>query len=347
MTVERAAEIAEPGGSIIIVTHNSQVNGILEECLKFGRLRERIVILPEPQMRNTAPAIAFAVSYLKEAGAFEETTIVLTADHLITPVEAFKSDVEKAVILAEQGNLVTFGIVPTRPETGYGYIEAGDFLPPGRKVHGFKEKPDAPTAESYLAAGNYFWNSGMFVFRNSVFAGELNAFEPEIMGTFSQIDDLRFEERRTALPMVINEGISIAWKSGFVDQLYARLPKISIDYAVMERSDKTAVVETTFRWNDIGSWDEMAQLLDDGIVEISGGNALSGIGVKTGNVAPVYQVESHGNYVYSELPVTVCGLDNIAVIVKNGRVLVFERGQSQLVKQAVEQMKEDGRDDLI
>ncbi len=344
MTVERAAEISSGGGSIVIVTHNTQVPGILTECLKLGRLRERIVILPEPQMRNTAPALGFAVAYLKDVGAFEETTVVLAADHLITPIEAFREAVGKATELARQDHLVTFGIVPTRPETGYGYIEAGDALPPGRRVNAFKEKPDSETARSYVAAGNYLWNSGMFVFKNSVLTAELEQYQPEIVESFSRIETLPFEERRTKLPLVNHEGITVAWKSGFLDQLYAKLPKISIDYAVMERSTRAAVVEADFTWNDIGSWDEMAQLLRDGVVKPQDGNALT---PGDGKAAPVIQIESSTNYVYSELPVAICGVNDVSVIVKNGRVLVLGRERGQLVKEAVETMKEQGRDELV
>jgi mannose-1-phosphate guanylyltransferase len=125
MTVERAGEVA-PRATIVIVTHVSQMDRVLDDCLKLGAVRERLVILPEPEMRNTAPAIGFAVTYLEDNGAAEETSLVLASDHLITPVEAFAEDVGKASALAQEGYLVTFGVNPIRPETGYGYIEGGE-----------------------------------------------------------------------------------------------------------------------------------------------------------------------------------------------------------------------------
>ena len=127
-------------------------------------------------------------------------------------------------------------------------------------------------------------------------------------------------------------------------QLYHSLPKISVDYAVMERSRRTAVVETAFRWNDIGSWDEMAQLTDDGIVGIAGDNSYT---PRDGRPAqPAVQIESSNNYIYSELPVVLCGVEDLEVIVKNGRVLVSRRGKGQLVKDAVDALHAAGHEDL-
>lgn len=344
MTVERAAEVAS-SGSIVIVTHRSQVERVLDDCLKLGRLRERIVVLPEPEMRNTAPALGFAVSYLADTGAAEETSLVLASDHLITPVDAFAADVAKADALAREGYLVTFGIAPARAETGYGYIEAGEPKGEGRLVSAFREKPDEATAAEYLADGNFFWNSGMFVFRNDVLRDELVKYEPEITAAFGEIDSIPFEERRVALPILNREGLTVAWQSGFIDQLYAALPKISIDYAVMERSERTAMVEAGFRWNDVGSWDEMAQLTDDGIVGDAGHNSYT---PRDGRARqPAVVVESAGNYIYSELPVVLCGVDDLVVVVKHGRVLVTKRGRTQLVRRAVEMMREDGREDVV
>jgi mannose-1-phosphate guanylyltransferase/mannose-6-phosphate isomerase len=343
MTVQRAGEVA-PRATIVIVTHHSQMNLVLDDCLKLGAIRERIVILPEPEARNTAPALGFAVAYLRDTGAAEETTLVLASDHLITPVEQFAADVKTAAELAREDYLVTFGVNPTRPETGYGYIEGGEAHKSGRLIASFREKPDAATAASYLEAGNFFWNSGMFVFRNSAFWSELAAFQPEITTAFADLDTMPFEQRRTALPQLNREGITVAWQSSYISQLYHSLPRISVDYAVMERSNRGAVVETAFHWNDVGSWDEMAQLTDDGVVGRKGENSYT---PRDGRPRqPAVQIESHNNYVYSELPVVLCGVDDLEVVVKNGRVLVSRRGAGQLVKDAVDALREQGHEEL-
>ncbi len=343
MTVQRAAETA-PRATIVIVTHHSQMDLVLDDCLKLGAIRERIVILPEPEMRNTAPALGFAVAYLRDSGAADETSLVLASDHLITPVAQFVTDVGAAAELAKKGHIVTFGINPTRPETGYGYIEAGEPEEKGRRVVSFREKPDAETAATYLAAGSFFWNSGMFVFRNSDLWGELTAFQPEITTAFAEIDELPYEQRRIALPELNREGITVAWHSSYLAQLYHSLPKISIDYAVMERSRKGAMIETHFHWNDVGSWDEMAQLTADGVVGRKGDNSYA---PRDGRPRPpVVAVESGDNYVYSEIPVVLCGVEDLMVVVKNGRVLVARRGSGQHVRDAVEALHEKGYEDL-
>jgi len=343
MTVQRAGEVA-PKATIVIVTHHSQMERVLDDCLKLGTLRERIVILPEPEMRNTAPALGFAVAYLRDTGAATETSLVLASDHLITPVADFAADVETADALAREEYLVTFGVNPTRPETGYGYIESGDAHGGGYLVTSFREKPDAETAAAYLAAGNFYWNSGMFVFRNATFWDELTRYEAGITTAFADVETLPFEQRRTALPLLNREGITVAWQSSFLGQLYHSLPKISIDYAVMERSERRAMVATAFHWNDIGSWDEMAQLTDDGIVGKPGDNSYT---PRDGRpTQPAIQIESTGNYVYSELPVVLCGVEDLSVVVKNGRVLVARRGKGQLVREAVETLRTRGYDDL-
>ena len=227
---------------------------------------------------------------------------------------------------------MVFGITPTRAETGYGYIEQGEKLGPGQKVKAFREKPDAPTAQAYLEAGSFFWNSGMFLFRNDVFLRELATWEPEITATFSAVADLPYEQRRSSLPIVTREGITIAWQSPFMDQLYAQLPVISVDYAVMERSECVAMVPASFLWNDVGSWDEMAQLVDDGVVPAP--------------AATMWSLESENNYVYADQPVVLCGVQDLVVVVQDGRVLVSRRGSGQLVKQAVEAIRADGREEL-
>ena len=344
LTVQRAGEVAGKA-TIVIVTHHTQLDLVLDDCLKLGAIRERIVILPEPDMRNTAPALSFALAYLQDTGAADETSLVLASDHLITPVEQFAQDVGTAAALAREDLLVTFGITPSRPETGYGYIEAGAPHGGGRRIASFREKPDAETARTYLDSGTFFWNSGMFVFRNSTLQKEIAAFQPDITTPFDDIQTLPYERRRADLPQLNREGITVAWQSSYMSQLYNSLPKISIDYAVMERSRKGAMIETHFQWNDVGSWDEMAQLTDDGVIGRAGDNSCTPRDNRPRQ--PAVQIESSNNYIYSELPVVLCGVTDLEVIVKNGKVLVAKRGRAQLVKDAVETLRAQGRSDLI
>jgi len=158
MTLERADALGVE--RILVVTHQSQAESVAREIADNERLTGKTVIISEPSARNTAPALALAATYLAAEGAADAVSIVMPADHLITPVEAFADDAAKAAELARAGYLVTFGIRPTRAEIGYGYIETTETLGPGWNVHSFREKPDQPTAVHYLKAGNYYWNSG-------------------------------------------------------------------------------------------------------------------------------------------------------------------------------------------
>jgi mannose-1-phosphate guanylyltransferase len=199
---------------------------------------------------------------------------------------------------------------------------------PGLRVASFREKPDEQTARSFLKEGNYFWNSGMFAFKVSTYLNELSVHSPEIGKTFDGIGEAG-ESRSEG-------GIPLEMVGDTVDHIYKSSPKDSIDYAVMEKSGSSAMVEAGFNWNDIGSWDEMAKLFEEG-------RGAAG----EGENEQVYPVEAEGNFVYSDLPVALCGVDDLMVVVKNGAVLVTKKGSGQLVKKAVEQMKEEGRTDIL
>jgi mannose-1-phosphate guanylyltransferase/mannose-6-phosphate isomerase len=322
LTLERALAL-QPSGRIFLITLKDQLEPVLEECDKLGDAKKRIAVLPEPAARNTAPAIAAAAEYVKSAYGPEQTVTVLPADHLITPTETFAKDTERADILAREGYLVTFGIPPTRPETGFGYIEAGEELSEGQRVRSFREKPDRSTAEQFVKAGNYYWNSGMFAFRAGTYLDELGTHSPEIGGPFSGIGEKGRERSE--------HGIRLIMEGSEIERIYKDAPKNSIDYAVMEKSSRAAMVPAVFTWSDIGSWEEMAELFE------SEGRAGG----------DTFEVEAQNNFVYSDMPVALCGVDDLMVVVKNGAVLVARRGSGQLVKKAVEEMKEQDRSDIL
>jgi mannose-1-phosphate guanylyltransferase/mannose-6-phosphate isomerase len=322
LTIERALAL-EPSGRIVLITLKEQLEPIVQELSKLESGREKVAVLPEPAARNTAPAIAVAAEWVRAEYGPEQTTAVLPADHLITPTEKFVEDAEQADVLAREGYLVTFGIPPTRPETGFGYIEAGQTLNVGRQVASFREKPDEETAKQFVEAGNYYWNSGMFAFRVSTYLEELNAHSPEMGKTFEGIG-AKGESRREG-------GVELIMEGPAVEKIYKKSPKDSIDYAVMEKSRKSAMIPAGFTWSDIGSWEEMAELFEK--EGRSGGET--------------FEVEAQGNFVFSDLPVALCGVEDLVVVVKNGAVLIARKGSGQLVKKAVEQMKEQDRSDIL
>lgn len=318
LTIERAL-LLSGSVKVFIITLRDQMEGIISECNKLETGQDRIFILPEPVAKNTAPAIAACAGYLIEKGKGNERTLVLPADHLIEPFDNFKSDVEAAGKLADMDYLVTFGILPDYPSTGYGYIEAGDIELKGFKVKSFKEKPDESTAKSFIKSGNYFWNSGMFVFKLDRFWDELEIGSPKIADNFCNIG--KDQSSR------ILDGISVIMESKETEALYRKSPKDSIDYAVMEKCRQSAIVPASFNWNDIGSWDEMSEL--DNQKDNS------------------FNVESKNNFVMSDIPVALCGVEDLMVVQKNGSLLICKKGKGQLVKDVVDLIKEIDMIDLL
>jgi len=320
-TIKRGFSLGHEG-YIIIVTHKDHVKLALDECSVFPEeKRKRIVILPEPFARNTAPALTLAAMWLKSIDEEDSSVIVLAADHIIEPIEAFISDVEKASILAKANWIVPFGIPPLDPETGYGYIEAGENLSVGKKVISFKEKPDLKTAELFLKAGNFYWNSGMFVYNIKTYLSELKRLTPEVAKIFEQL---------TFSTDTFDAKNEIIWMKDLknLEPVYDEVLSISIDYALMEKSDRIAMVETSFSWNDVGSWDVISD-------------------IDKHQSESIFSVESENNYVYSDIPVTLCGVEDLMVVIENGKALVCKKGNSQLVKNAVDMFKANDRIDLL
>ncbi len=308
-TIERAASLGIDG-KILVVTHKDHVKAALKDCQGLSpETRKRVVILAEPEAKNTGPALAYAAAWLK-SGPEDASALVLAADHLIENLETFREDVQRASLLAERGKLVVYGIPPTSAATGYGYIEAGAKEGPGFVVNSFKEKPTLERAQAFVAAGNYYWNSGMFTYRLSTFEQELSQATPAMMAPF--LKGFRPPQG------VEEEGVLCIFPDPPLHSLYASLPKESIDYALMEKSRTIGMVPAHFDWNDVGSWDVIAGL-----------NSPE-------NQEGVFIAGGEGNFVHSDIPVALCGVQDLIVIIRNNKALVCKKGQSQLVKDAAE-----------
>lgn len=304
--------------SAAIVITNEEHRFIVAEQLRRIEEKPGALIL-EPVGRNTAPAVALAAL---EALNTEEDPLLLimAADHVIGDVEAFQATVAKAQKIAEKGKLVTFGIIPTAAETGYGYIRAQD-LKTGLDIDGypvaeFVEKPDAETARSYLESGKYFWNSGMFLFKARRYLDELQAHRPEILSACIAAmkhtsQDLEFHR---------------------IDQEeFIKCPDDSIDYAVMEKTNDAYVVPLDVRWSDIGSW----SALWDIAAKDAGNNVCRG---------DVLTTDTTNCYITSmDKLVTSVGLENIVIVNTKDAVLVATRDKVQNVKDIVSMLKAGGR----
>ena len=325
LTIERAAALSPR--RIMIVTLASQADQAAAELGLFkkeaiGDVPE-LLVLGEPAARNTAPAIASGVACCTSMGSENETVLVLPADHVIRPIESFVGNVSAAEEIARAGYIVTFGVPPTRPETGYGYIEAGDDLPGqsafGRHVSCFREKPDLETAEEFVKAGNFTWNSGMFLFTIRAFAAELAAYAPEVSTLYNRLKGIAVEADSAKIADVRR-----VFESSEVAACYGSAPKISVDYAVMEKTTRAAVLCTAFEWNDIGSWDEYSRLFPQ-------------------ESPAAVQSDGTDNFVLSDIPVSIVGADDLMVVIKNGRALICRKGMSQGVKDNLEKLPEEWR----
>ncbi len=306
-----------------VVVCNEQHRFIVAEQLrKLNKLTENIIL--EPAGRNTAPAIALAaLAATRRNPADDPLMLVLAADHVIEDENAFRAAVEAAMPFALQGKLVTFGIVADKPETGYGYIRRGEVIHPEHAVDAvafsvaqFVEKPDLDTAQAYVASGEYYWNSGMFLFRAGRYLDELRTYRPDIFsacenamnGMDPDLDFIRVDE-----------------------EAFLACPEESIDYAVMERTADAVVVPMNAGWSDVGSWSslwEISQHTPEG--NVHHGDVIS------------HQTEN--SYVYAESGlVTTVGVKDLVVVQTKDAVLIADRNQVQDVKKVVEQIKADGR----
>ena len=297
LTLDRAGDTARFAQPLIVA--NARHADLIEDQLE-GRAATLIL---EPLARNTAPAIALAALAANPA----DPLLVMPSDHVITDGAAFMAAIDAALPLVERGWLVTFGITPDAPETGYGYIRAGEEAAPGaHRVDRFVEKPDAATAEAMLAQGGYVWNGGIFLFRADAYLRALAEFAPAML-----------DAARAAMEAATQSGQRIMPDA----EAFAASPSDSIDYAVMEKADRVAVVPVTMGWSDIGSWDALYALNAE-----PKGDVLA---LDTTNCL----FRSDGIRIHA------VGVSDLIVVASGNDVLILPRGQSQDVKRIVEAVK--------
>lgn len=308
MTAKRAGAITDHQA---IVVCNEEHRFLVAE--QFNQIDRQAQIVLEPEGKNTAPAVTVAASMaLNSDHCTDPVLLVMPADHVIQDIEGFSQSIKKAAGLAELGYLVTLGITPNYAETGYGYIKAANEIASGYVVDEFKEKPDAETAQQYLESGDYFWNAGIFVFKARAFLEELAEFEPKIYdaaiasveGSKSDLDFIRLD-----------------------GEAFSESPSGSIDYAVMEKTDKVAMVPMDVGWSDVGSWAALADIS----VKDQQGNSTFGDVLLEG-------VENSHIHAETKL-VAGLGVKDLVVVETDDAVLITTQKQSQQVKKIVEQLK--------
>lgn len=280
--------------------------------LQLNKIDKDNVVLSEPLGRNTAPAIAASLEYFSQKDGEDDIVLILPSDHLIKDYDKFAQTVKKAEKLAQQGYIVTFGIKPVYPETGYGYIKTASKTEDGFVVDRFVEKPDLLTAQKYLQEGGYYWNGGIFMGKISTFRQEFEKYAPEICENLKDFD------------------FSSSTKIDY--SIYEKMPSISIDYAVMEKSDKIALVELMSDWNDLGSWQSLYNVKE----KDENGNVLSGKVV-------VDNVKNSLIYSQKEI-VAVSGLEDVILVETEDAIMACKMSDSQNVKHLYEKLKSQSSD---
>ena len=318
--LERAALIADEA---LIVTNRDHYF-LTESLLKATPKAPKVSYLLEPKGRNTAPAIALAVRHIQKLYGDDAACLVLAADHLISDDAAFENAVTQATEHAQEGNLVVFGIRPTAPETGYGYLEvAGEGGGP-QALKSFVEKPDRARAEQYLAEGRYYWNSGMFCFTAGVMAENMAMHSGDVWAA----SESAFAEAQE------EAGVTRFEEASFIAQ-----PDISIDYAVMEKAESVSMVSAGFGWSDVGSWDAVADAHEAG----KDGNSAVGVEKIHFIGAANTHIESIS---HTEKVIAAIGVDSLVIIDTPDALLVADRSKSQDVKLVVEALKASADADL-
>ena len=313
---DTVARVSAEGFAPPLIICNDEYRFLVAQQLRDLGTQGELML--EPAGRNTAPAAAMAALHLSRDDP-EALLLVLPSDHVIADVAGFHAMVAAGARAAEAGWLVTFGVTPDRAETGYGYIkkaQALDEAPGCFAVERFVEKPDPETAEAYLASGDFAWNSGMFLFKANRLIEEMKRLQPEIVDACAaalaaakkDLDFLRLDA-----------------------DAFAKSPKISLDHAVMEKTERAAVLPVDIGWSDVGSWDALWRI-------------RSSKGASNTLVGDVMALDSHGSYLHSEKPLlAVVGVEDLTVVATADAVLVCPRERSQEVRDLVGQLEHAGR----
>ncbi len=316
--LEGVTDLAEP----IVVCNEDHRFMVAQQMSDIGVKFDKIIL--EPVGRNTAPAIAAAAEYINEKEDSKDAVmLILAADHIIQDTKEFHRVIEAGCRVAEQGQLITFGIVPDKTETGYGYIKRAESFSKednAYNVERFVEKPDLATAQKYFDSGEYYWNSGMFMFKASTILDELKSLSPEIY---------------QAVKKAVSDGVKDLDYCRLDNESFTASPSDSIDYAVMEKTDKAVVLPLDAEWNDVGAWSALWEVKE----RDENGNVFHG---------DILHHDVTNSYIHAdERMVAVVGVDNCVVVETADAVLVVDKDRSQDVKAIVNQLKATKREESL
>ena len=312
MTVERLLPKI-PYRDIYVVTTSAQRELVREHLPDIPSAN----IIVEPEGMNTAPAVALSSIFLGKRYQADDKMFVLPADQIINDIPLFVKSIETAVKAADNNYLVTFGISPTYPATGYGYIEGGNDLGFGLSVSDFKEKPDVETAKRFIASGNYFWNGGMFFWKIGEILNAYKRYLPKVFSLMCKIG-CRWED----------DGIDAD-----ISDIYSQMPKISVDIGIMEQAERRVVVPVCYGWSDIGGWKALYDILP----KDSGGNVF---------MCESEAISSNGCYVNSRKFVALAGVKDLVVVDTSDALLIVNKEYSENVKDIVGTLEKKGKEYL-
>ena len=323
MALERAL-LLKPSDYIFIVTQQKFSGLAAAQCRQYIAsldvaaqrfLEEALIIIGEPEPKHTTAAVQCCCSYLKAVSkaSADATLLVLTSDHIISPLENFLSNCAAAACAARKGKFVLFAINPERPSTEFGYIQiegcpqaplAGSVL----GIASFHEKPNQKTADEYLQQKVYYWNSGMFAFSTATFEQELQSYTPAVLAAFDGLSASKpVLSTEQGIPVFANwAGLSLA---------YQKTPSIAIDKAIAEHTTAAQCVLATFAWTDAGTWDSFADIAQE-------------------TSATAVKIESSDCFVYSDIPVALCGVEGLIVAIHKGKAVILKKGASRLIREA-------------
>jgi mannose-1-phosphate guanylyltransferase len=321
-TVERVLPLSPK--RVLIVTNTIQAGETARQLQAYMSCVP-IDIIEEPVARNTAPAIGLAATVIRHYDP-EEMMVVLPADHYITDEEEFRRTVKRGADSAMDGSLLTMGIVPTRPETGYGYIEtnaiSGETSP--YTVRRFVEKPDMTKALEFIETGNFFWNSGMFIWRADAILSRMKEFMPQLASTLKSIV---FSGTNWVLSDLKPQ----------INAIYPNIAGESIDYGIMEKADKVMMLPCTFGWSDVGSWDALPEVA-----------SCDGTGNIVINAGEFINLDSGGCIVYGgEKLVALLGVDDLVVVNTSDVLMLCRKGRTQEIRKIVEELRSRGLNEFL
>jgi mannose-1-phosphate guanylyltransferase len=331
--LDRALSVSCPSaGSVIIIAGRAHIPHIKRICATYERddLR-RMVLIPEPEAKGTAAAVACAAVFAEHISDAPRSMLVLTSDHIIEPETDFILQARSLEPRIRDGGLAVFGIAPRYAETAYGYIEAAqtDAASSGIfTVNSFHEKPDKTSAEKYLSAGNFFWNSGMFAFSSDFVLDEFKKYSAGILAPFEKLSAPAADEYTES------GGLSILEHWQGLDAAYQETDFESFDVAISEKCANVIMAKAAFAWSDVGSWDEYARLSPP----------------RSENV---FCIDSGSCFVDSRIPVALCGVDDLIIVVRDGvngeapAILISKKGETQRVKELVDLIKSSGCHKLL